>query len=851
MNIKSNKTKIIFLFIFCSTSLIITFITIDIIFFSEKLKKTFKESIAKKVVQKESSLKAIFANSENTLMSIRNSNIFLEYINNPKQNENIAKYLFLTIARNDLNIMQIRYIDANGLEKIRIDRNKLDTDAFVTIDEFLQNKMSRYYFADSKDKEFEKVWFSNIDLNMENGKVQIPFNPTLRAVLPIEKNGKFNGILIINYFMEKVLSKIFDEPLYDMILMNKKEYSLKHYNNDLDWSFYTKKRFSIKEEFPSIYKEILNSEYFVHNTLISKQIDIPTLEKLILIIKVNSKNLEIEKDEKTKEYIVESLIILILFLFISYIFSKFLNRLSLQLEDSEKYNKLLNIEVQERTDELNKSNSNLKKLNKNLEKAEQMSHLGHWRLNLKDKKFDVSNNLKNILGISLEKEILLSKFLKNSINHNDKKRVLTTFIEHTKESTPFKIEFKIKRKNDNEIRYVECNVEYQKDEDEKSIALIVTLQDITEFSLLQNELFVLRQAIEQAPISIIITDEKGQIEYINPHFTKVTSYSFSEIVGKNPRIFKSEYTKKEDYKELWKVISSGRTWSGKFKNIDKKGKEFWEIAFISPVYCPTDKRIHKYIAIKKEITKEVYLKKELQDKEEMMLIQSRHAAMGEMISMIAHQWRQPITVISMAANNILASIALDMLESEDLEKVANTITKQTEYLSQTIEDFRNFFKPNKEKKLVKMSTIFDDLKGIMGKTLLNNGIELKEEYSSNLEIMTNNKELLQVFINILKNAQEVFKEREIKDRQVSIKEYKENDSLVIEILDNAGGIDDEVLPRIFDPYFSTKNELVGTGLGLYMSKTIIEKHLNGTIEAFNKYDGACFKISLSMKNDIK
>ena len=845
----SNKSKIVLLFILSSFFLIFAFIIIDMSFFSKNLEKSFKQDITKKVFQKENDLNNIFQNSENTLFSIRKSKIFMDYIKNQDKNISSTQALFLTIVKNDLNIMQLRYIDSNGLEKIRIDRDKINKNAFIKNDESLQNKSSRYYFYDSKDKEYEKVWFSNIDLNIENGKVEIPFNPTLRAILPIKDNNNFNGILIINYFMEGLLSNLFDEELYNMILLDKKGNSLLHYKKENNWSFYTNTIFDLKDDFPLFSEAILVNKYLKNNDFISKELKIPTLEKLILVLQINEKYIKLEKKEKHKQYIIESILVFILFIIISYLFSELLNKLTHRLEDSEKYNKILNEEVDSRTKQLKKSYDYLSKLNENLEKAEEMSNLGHWRLELKGKKLNVSNNLKSILGYGIDENISLSKFIKTNIHRHDKKRVLDKFIKLSSKKRAFKIEFRIIRKRDGEIRYIECNLEYKKNKENKIVSLIGTIQDVTEFSLLQNELSILRQAIEQAPISIIITNEKGKIEYVNPNFSKVTSYTNYEVIGKNPRILKSEYTSKEEYKNLWDLISNGKTWSGKFKNIDKNGKEFWELAFISPIYSQKEKKIKKYIAIKEEITQEVYLRQELKDKEELMILQSRHAAMGEMVSMIAHQWRQPITVINMSANNMLASIELDLIDNEELREIGEDITKQTEYLSQTIEDFRNFFKPNKEKSLVKISTIFSDVLGIMGKSLDNNNISFNEKYKNDIEFMTNDKELLQVFINIIKNSEEVLKEKDVKNKKINILEYLQDDSLVIEISDNGGGIKENIIEKIFDPYFSTKDESVGTGLGLYMSKTIVEKHLNGTIKAYNKIDGACFRITINIKNN--
>lgn len=249
------------------------------------------------------------------------------------------------------------------------------------------------------------------------------------------------------------------------------------------------------------------------------------------------------------------------------------------------------------------------------------------------------------------------------------------------------------------------------------------------------------------------------------------------------------------------------------------------------------------------VTREKDLELELKMKDEVMIAQSRHAAMGEMISMIAHQWRQPISVIAMDANNILADIELEMLNEEDLKEASKDIVNQTKELSKTINDFREFFKPNKNTEKILLKEILNDALSVIGKSLENNNIELVIDLDKSIEIKTFSRELMQVLINIIKNAKEVLIEKEIQNSKIHIKTSHINDEIVININDNAGGINKDILDKIFDPYFTTKGEKNGTGLGLYMSKTIIDKHLKGSITAFNKDGGACFEIRLPVNLD--
>ena len=235
-------------------------------------------------------------------------------------------------------------------------------------------------------------------------------------------------------------------------------------------------------------------------------------------------------------------------------------------------------------------------------------------------------------------------------------------------------------------------------------------------------------------------------------------------------------------------------------------------------------------------------------KEEIMLAQSRNAAMGEMISMIAHQWRQPISVIAMWANNMTVDIDMDMLNEENSKKYADNIIMQTQHLSKTIDDFKNFFRPDKVKEFELIEDVMEDCLAVIEKSLQNNNIQLKKHYNNTTEVEIHSRELMQVFINIIKNAKEALVEAKIKDAVISLEIYEEEKAIISKISDNGLGIAPDVMPKIFDPYFTTKGVQSGTGLGLYMSKTIIEKHLHGTIEVDNIENGVCFTITIPKDN---
>lgn len=239
---------------------------------------------------------------------------------------------------------------------------------------------------------------------------------------------------------------------------------------------------------------------------------------------------------------------------------------------------------------------------------------------------------------------------------------------------------------------------------------------------------------------------------------------------------------------------------------------------------------------------------QLKQNEKIMLSQSRHAAIGEMIGMIAHQWRQPLSIISMGVNNILFDIELETLESESLKTLSYEILQQTDHLSKTIDDFGNFFNPVSEKKQLCIYDVLMDTTNIIGTALANQSIALHVNNATEMKVEVYRRELIQVLLSLLSNAKEAILQSASKQRRIDVEIFNDEHNVICQVCDSGGGIDPKIMDKIFDPYFSTKKVLNGTGLGLYMSKVIVENHFLGTIEVKNSEYGACFSIKIPISN---
>ncbi|KLD96335.1 sensor histidine kinase [Aliarcobacter butzleri] len=265
-------------------------------------------------------------------------------------------------------------------------------------------------------------------------------------------------------------------------------------------------------------------------------------------------------------------------------------------------------------------------------------------------------------------------------------------------------------------------------------------------------------------------------------------------------------------------------------------------------------KIEKLISQEKklntELEEKVIVETSKQKEQEQLLIQqTRLAAMGEMIGNIAHQWRQPLNALGLILQNLKFSYEIGELDEKMIDKSVKKATMLTENMSKTIDDFRNFFRPNKAKENFKINEGITKAVELIESTFEHNNIKLEKDFvSSDIEFFGFANEFSQVILNLLTNAKDAVLENKIENPLIIIQTKIDDEYIYISIKDNGLGIKDEIINKIFEPYFTTKDEGKGTGIGLYMSKIIIENNMNGKIEVKNEQNGANVIIKLPIKN---
>ena len=362
-----------------------------------------------------------------------------------------------------------------------------------------------------------------------------------------------------------------------------------------------------------------------------------------------------------------------------------------------------------------------------------------------------------------------------------------------------------------------------------------------------EDLQLFKHVVENINYGIVITkaNQTNELLYVNKEFETMTGYSKEEALGQNCKFLQKDDIQQKAISSIKKAINQQEKVQVELRNYKKDGALFYNLTNISPVYND-DNDITHFVGIQKDITNE-------KKQEALLAEQAKLASMGEMIGNIAHQWRQPLSAISTASTGMRIKKEFEKLDDNEFFNTCDIINDNAQYLSQTIDDFRNFIKKDSLRKKVNLSDSINKCLSLVSGTIKSSDITIVLELDNEIEIYGYPNELIQCYMNIFNNAKDALYDK--KEKFIFIKSYLKNHQAIISIKDSAGGIPKDIITKIFEPYFTTKHKSQGTGLGLNMTYNLIVDGMKGTINVTNKnfnykeknFTGAEFLISLPMK----
>lgn len=485
-------------------------------------------------------------------------------------------------------------------------------------------------------------------------------------------------------------------------------------------------------------------------------------------------------------------------------------------------------ELEMQTEELKRLNFEIESLKNHYLELFNSAPVGYVIININGIIKNCNEAFKKLIGKEVE-EIVGTPFVAY-LSNEDKAKFILNFREYFNERAGKKMELKIIGNNKTYTSIISAKPSLDKG------SLLIAITDITELVERENLISTYMSIIEVAPVSIVITDRRNKIVYVNENYTKISGYSKEELIGKDPGYIKSGKTPKETYRELWSALRSGKSWRGRFINRKKTGELFIEEAFISPVFDKEGKVVH-YIAVKRDITEEIERAEREKREEQIRFIYN-------ISGIIAHN-----------LNNINMPILVTahMLKEEpELQKYQNRLNIIIESVEKATSLINKILNISKNVMLFKKAISVDKL--------LNYTLEkYKENIPQNINVVTQFPSLdpIKVYVDIdlisyaiyqvLKNSFEAMAEGGTVKIRVSKLEDEKESWAVIEILDQGIGISSEIIDRVFEPFFTTKLDRNALGVGLSEVRGIVEAH-DGKVEIQSQSGkGTNVKIYLPIK----
>ncbi|ADG92861.1 multi-sensor signal transduction histidine kinase [Arcobacter nitrofigilis DSM 7299] len=807
---------------------------------------TKKEEITTFTSYIDKKLKNSFSKEEIHLKNITYKVVGFLQANELKDKKNLDKYIKNIENTNDLNIVIFTKDDLKilyGENSILYLQNLIYSYKDKKYKEFIlkyiysQGNDNLQYWKDDVARTVRLSFFDKLTIN--NKEYFIGSFSTINSIKEITKTAIINAINNKNFkiwFYDIISQKTYNfngnkkyedsNEIFKNKKYNKSYEIIKHYLNNFDYS----------DEFKN-FSYFYDKFDFLVSAFYDKSIIENQLKDTIYKIKKDYRNLLF----RIFMYILVGAGFLIL---LTYLFTSFIKNI-----------------ITEYNDELEDRRVSLIHWKKRFELAIIASNDGLWDIDFKTKKIYFSDKWLDMFGYEKEELQTFSDWFE-LIHNEDKVNVEKLFDKiFAKADDTFICEYRLKTKSEG-FKWVLARGKSFLDENNELDRMLMMSMDIDKNKRMKKELLDIELLVEDGKIVIfkLLNDENLSVQYIS---NSIQTFGFSKNMFEKENMRFMNLIHKEDVANVQVAINAAvkkdlQNFTFTCRIINAANEVRWISSRVILIKNHSGQVSHFYGYLN-DITKiklseeELKLKVEEElaknrEKDRILIQQNKLAAMGEMLGNIAHQWRQPLNNVSLILQFLRDNYKNKDVNDEKLDKFMNKANKHIEYMSETIDDFRNFYKPSKTKNEFYVNECIDTLLYMVKNQYESQNIKINFEYEE-VKIINYENELKQALLNILNNAKDALlmrKEKENFEAHIDITLKKDNEKMNIEITNNGGNIDEEILYKIYEPYFTTKFEMQGTGIGLYMTKSIIETNMKGKIEVENISEGVKFIITLNI-----
>ncbi|MCU7885792.1 MAG: PAS domain S-box protein [Candidatus Thiodiazotropha sp. (ex Lucinoma annulata)] len=754
---------------------------------------------------------------------------------------------FKVFAKNKGFYDQIRYIDNSGMEVVRV--NYSQGESKVVPEPKLQNKSNRYYFKEALAMDRRYIYLSPFDLNMEEGEIEFPLKPVIRFGTPVfDSHGGKRGIILLNYLGDRLIQNFTSAAanIADHIeLVNDDGYWLSSPSLEDEWGFMLGHDARFQKNNRGEWLKIIESDkdqiqtengLFTFTTvhpLVSTMGSTVSVKDRIgilngtgnywkIVSRVSSRELSATLPFFIQNHYALYLAMLLLVTGVAWLlaYSQQHRRAAMAQRDYEQ------------------------RFRYTLENIE----LAAVTLNLKGEVTFCNNYFLKITGWK-KNEVIGHNWLQQFVPDE-----LTTEVSgiihrmNDPERFPLRFENQVKDRNGG-LRLIAWNNTLSYDTDNNVIGVTGIGEDITDKRRAETDLLKLYQAVEQSPSVVIITNDQGLIEYVNPKFTEVSGYEPKEVLGQNPRILKSGETSQAEYKDLWSTVLNGGEWRGEFHNRRKNGELYWEGAIISGIRNAEGQITH-FLAVKEDISERKRLEAEVEQQHRDLARSEVLAAMGRMASMIAHDLRNPLSSVKMTLQ--ILGKQLDKTVDTEVKELCDTSLEQIRYMEEILSDMLTYSRPDALKlEWLTIDKIIDMAISLSQRSIDEYKIKLITNYHPGLPTLyADATKLRQVFSNLISNAAQATQSNDspMVVVDVMLELGMAGTAIRIEICDNGCGISKAEREKIFEPFFTTRAK--GTGLGLAIVKRILDQHQATISVTENTPAGSCVTVVVPVRHQV-